>query len=125
MTTIEQRYSDVSPAQLYVPTIESFAGWKTSAWFDRRAARDLYDLWALAERGHLTPEAAELFSRHGPTHGPPRAFMFDKAPTGREWTTQLAGQTRLTVSAEDAIRVVRQAWGTAVGPGLGLTRGRP
>lgn len=117
MTAIDQRYSDAAPARLYVPTAESFAGWKTSAWLDWHAARDLYDLWALAERGHLTPEAAELFIQHGPTNGPPKAFMFDTAPTEREWTAQLAGQTRLTVTAADAIEVVRQAWASAVGPG--------
>jgi len=29
---IEQRYQDAPPATLIVPTVESFAGWKTAAW---------------------------------------------------------------------------------------------
>ena len=41
---IEQRYRDAPPAILRVPTLLSFAGWKTAAWMDRGAARDLYDL---------------------------------------------------------------------------------
>jgi hypothetical protein len=32
---IEQRYSDVPSATLIVPTIESFVGWKATAWHDR------------------------------------------------------------------------------------------
>lgn len=114
---IEQRYSDVGPARLLVPTIESFAGSKTDAWFERHAARDLYDLWALAERGNLTPAAAELFVRHGSTNGPPRSFMFDTPPTEREWVAQLAGQTRLEVTAQQALAAVREAWAVAVGSG--------
>src|SRR5207302_535146 len=98
---LEQRYSDVDSAHLYVPTVESFVASKTTAWFDRRAARDLYDLWALAERGHITADAAALFVDHGPTHSPPKSFMFDQAPSEQEWTAQLAGQTRLTVTAAE------------------------
>jgi predicted nucleotidyltransferase component of viral defense system len=112
---IEQRYSDAAPARLLVPTVESFSGSKTAAWFDRHAARDLYDLWAMAERGCLTREAAIEFTRYGPTGGPPRAFMFDKAPTQQQWVAQLAGQTRLRVTAAQAIDVVRHAWANAVG----------
>lgn len=112
---IEQRYSDVPPARLLVPTVESFVGWKTSAWFERRAARDLYDLWALAERGYLTTEASELFALHGPTGTPPKAFMFDEPPTQREWVAQLAAQTRLEVTAQEALELVRDSWAAAVG----------
>jgi predicted nucleotidyltransferase component of viral defense system len=34
-------------AEIRVPTIEAFAAMKLSAWHDRRAPRDLYDLHAL------------------------------------------------------------------------------
>lgn len=112
---IEQRYSDAPPATLTVPTLESFAGWKTSAWHDRSAPRDLYDLWALDDIGALTAEAAGLFSRHGPTGSPPRPFMFDKAPTEQSWRSSLGGQTRLEIGAEDALRAVRQGWARALG----------
>ncbi|MPZ96098.1 MAG: nucleotidyl transferase AbiEii/AbiGii toxin family protein, partial [Propionibacteriales bacterium] len=97
------------------PTVESFAGWKTAAWHDRAAARDLYDLWALAERGSLTAAAAELFAKHGPTGGRPRSHMFTKPPSESAWQAQLAAQTRLVVSAAGALAVVRRAWATAQG----------
>lgn len=112
---IEQRYGDAPPATLTVPTIESFAGWKTAAWHERGAPRDLYDLWALAETGALTAEAADLFARHGTTGAPPREYMFAKAPTEAAWRTSLAGQTRLNVTAAEALLVVRSSWASAVG----------
>jgi hypothetical protein len=37
-----QRYSDAPPAQLSIPTAPAFAASKTTAWFHRAAARDLY-----------------------------------------------------------------------------------
>jgi hypothetical protein len=110
---IEQRYRDTKPASLTVPTIESFAGWKTDAWCGRHAPRDLYDLWALAERGSLNADAAALFANHGPTGRPPREFMFARAPSESEWEASLAGQTRLEVSASEALAVVRLAWASA------------
>ena len=78
---IEQRYRDAPPAILRVPTLLSFAGWKTAAWVDRGAARDLYDLWALDKVGALNPESAALFARHGSTSSPPRSWMFQRAPS--------------------------------------------
>ncbi|WP_328322283.1 nucleotidyl transferase AbiEii/AbiGii toxin family protein [Kribbella sp. NBC_00382] len=36
-----QRYGDAPPARLTTPTPPAFAAWKTAAWFDRAAARDL------------------------------------------------------------------------------------
>jgi hypothetical protein len=73
MHEIEQRYRDAPPANLRVPTLASFGGWKTAAWIDRRAARDLYDLWALSKVGALNSDAAALFARYGPTGHPPRS----------------------------------------------------
>jgi hypothetical protein len=112
---LEQRYGDAAPAELTVPTVESFAGWKTAAWHDRGAPRDLYDLWALAGEGHIDTDAAELFAKHGTTGGPPREYMFTKAPPESVWRDQLAGQTRLAVTAAEALAVVRAAWSTAIG----------
>lgn len=105
-----QRYEDSSPATLRVPTLDSFVAWKTATWCDRKAARDLFDLWALANLGAMGTSAWELFRRLGPTGGPPMAWMFDLAPAEEAWRNQLSGQTRLTVSAADALRVVRDSW---------------
>lgn len=112
---VEQRYADAPTATLTVPTFASFAGWKTAAWHDRGAARDLYDLWALDQIGALTAEAAALFARHGTTGQPPQSSMFTTAPSQQSWQASLSGQTRLTVTAEDALQTVRHGWSRAVG----------
>jgi len=41
--------------------------------------------------------------------------MFKGAPSAAEWQAQLAGQTRLTVTAAEALEAVRSAWAAAVG----------
>ncbi len=112
---IEQRYGDAPPAELIVPTIESFVGWKTTAWHVRGASRDLYDLWALAQEGSITPGAADLFAKHGTTGTRPREFMFVEPPSEAEWQASLSAQTRLEVTAADALATVRNAWAAAVG----------
>jgi hypothetical protein len=40
--------------------------------------------------------------------------MFDHAPSSAEWRSQLAGQTRLTVTADEALAAVRAGWAAAV-----------
>jgi predicted nucleotidyltransferase component of viral defense system len=110
---LDQRYRDAPPAALRVPTPAAFAGWKTVAWLDRGASRDLWDLWALATRGHINAVAAELFVMHGPTRNTPQPWMFAKAPTEDHWRQQLSGQTRLTVSAAEALSTVAAAWASA------------
>lgn len=109
---IDQRYSDIAPTRLRTPVRDSFAAWKTAAWFERHAPRDLYDLWAPAVAGALTSSAAELFATHTGL-GPPQDHMFSRAPGERDWQEQLSGQTRLTVSAEEALQVVRASWAAA------------
>ncbi len=63
--TLQDRYSDCGPAFLSIPTRDSFVAWKTTAFMDRRASRDLWDLAALAELDAFTPEAARLFTQFG------------------------------------------------------------
>jgi predicted nucleotidyltransferase component of viral defense system len=109
-----QRYADAPPAKLLVPTLPAFAASKTATWADRRAARDLWDLWALNKIGAIDPAAAALFRRFGPTNRDPGDYLFRDAPSDTVWRTQLAGQTRLTVSAKDALYAVRGAWRNAV-----------
>ena len=60
---LEQRYSDAPPSRMRVFTRASFAAAKLAAWHDRRAPRDLYDLWALASAGMIDDDAVALFSR--------------------------------------------------------------
>ena len=112
MHDIHQRYSDIAPTRLRTPVRDSFAAWKTAAWFDRHAPRDLYDLWALALAGALTRSAAELFATHT-GFGLPQDHMFATAPTVHDWQEQLSGQTRLAVGPQAALQIVRSAWSAA------------
>ncbi len=111
---LHQRYSDAPPARLRVFTRAAFAASKTVAWYDRAAPRDLYDLWALAGKGALDVEALDLWMRFGPTGRPPSGDMFAMAPAETSWRAQLGGQTRLTVTPDEALDVVRAGWATVV-----------
>ncbi|MFE5708033.1 nucleotidyl transferase AbiEii/AbiGii toxin family protein [Rhodococcus koreensis] len=108
--TLIQRYSDAPPARLLVPTLPAFAASKTATWCDRAAARDLWDLWALTNIGAINPDTAALFRKFGPTGKNPGTYVFTKPPSDNEWHTQLAGQTRLTITATEALHTVRTAW---------------
>lgn len=110
-----QRYSDAPPATLVVPTLPAFAASKTAAWHDRHLPRDLYDLWGLSRLGALDAVAAELFAQHGPTGHAPRSWMFRDPPTARDWTTQLAAQTRVAFGPDEALTAVREAWSMVSG----------
>jgi predicted nucleotidyltransferase component of viral defense system len=107
---LEQRYSDAPPARLRVPTLAAFVAWKTVTWGDRQLPRDLYDLWALAERGAVDHAARALYVAHGPTGAPPPDYLFDDVPTVDDWQRQLGGQTRLTVTPSEAAARVGAAW---------------
>ncbi|WP_067900977.1 nucleotidyl transferase AbiEii/AbiGii toxin family protein [Nocardia vaccinii] len=111
---LEQRYSDVPPAELFVPTLPAFAAGKTVTWHDRRASRDLWDLWALSGIGAIDGAAGAMYRRYGPTNRFPGRQLFDHAPGEDDWNTQLAGQTRLVITAETALAAVRAAWAQVV-----------
>ncbi|MEV0059631.1 nucleotidyl transferase AbiEii/AbiGii toxin family protein [Nocardia sp. NPDC050718] len=107
---LEQRYADAPSVELLVPTLPAFVAGKTTTWHDRRAPRDLWDLWALNKIGAIDSVAGRLYLRHGPTNRLPARQLFDRAPDERDWNSQLAGQTRLQTSAETALSSVRDAW---------------
>jgi predicted nucleotidyltransferase component of viral defense system len=110
---IEQRYSDVAATRLRVLTLAAFVAAMTSAWAERSAARDLYDLNALAELGAIDQEASRLYVQHGPTGSPPADWVFTKAPTEQQWRAELAAQTTLGTTATEAFDRVREAWAEA------------
>jgi Nucleotidyl transferase AbiEii toxin, Type IV TA system len=112
LRVLEQRYSDVPAARLRVPTLAAFVAWKTATWADRRSPRDLYDLWALAERDAVNDAARDLYVKHGPTGAPPADYLFVDFPPEDDWRRQLGSQTRLTVTASEAAARVRSAWRT-------------
>ena len=107
---LKQRYSDARPARMRTLTAPAFAAAKLAAWIDRRAPRDLYDLWALNENGLITAEAADLFTRHGQFARLPDAWAFSQVPTEPEWQRALGHQTILTVSPQEAADAVARAW---------------
>jgi hypothetical protein len=107
---LEQRYSDAAPAALLVPTLAAFVAWKTATYMDRRAPRDLWDLAALARLGAYTPEAADLFTTLGPLRSLPSSSTIPAAPAQPVWERDLAHQTRLMVTAEQARDAAVDAW---------------
>lgn len=107
---LEQRYADAPPARLSVPTCPAFVAWKTVAWGNRGTSRDLYDLWELAERGAIDAAAHDLYMRYGPSGTAPARHLFNRPPSEATWRGELSEQTRLTISAADALRAVRAAW---------------
>lgn len=112
-TTLEpilQRYADAPPATLYVPTPDAAVAMKMSAWYDRRAERDLFDLWAMANRGMITPGASALYRKLGPSSRTPGPSVFQPPPAESAWRASLGHQTILDVSAAEAADVVIAAW---------------
>jgi len=51
-----------------------------------------------------------------PTNKTLAPHMFKRAPSDAEWQAQLAGQTRLRVTATDALKSVRDSWRHASRP---------
>lgn len=113
LVDVVQRYGDAPPARLHVPTRAAAAAMKLAAWSDRRAARDLYDLWELQRRGLVDAAAVAAWSRFGPSSRPPGAWVFATVPSERDWQDQLGHQTRLGVTARDAADAVALAWSRA------------
>ncbi len=114
---VSLRYGDLGDVVLTTYTPSGFVGAKTTAWCDttRNAPRDLYDLWALAQGGHINTEAAHTFRRFGPTASYPRSWMFPKRPPSNgEWEDALAHLGRLAVGPDEAYETVTTAWAAAV-----------
>jgi len=110
---IDQRYSDAPPARLRTLTSAGFAAAKLTAWMERHAPRDLYDLWAMSEGELIDADALEVFTRCGPQARPPASWVFKTAPDETAWRRALGHQTRLRVTAAEALDSVREAWRVA------------
>lgn len=114
---VSQRYAGIPDVELTTYTPEGFVGAKTTAWCDttRNAPRDLYDLWALAEGGHIGAAAALAYRKHGPTGGYPHASSLPrKAPSPDEWYAALGHQCIPQVGPDEAFETVVAAWDGAV-----------
>ena len=108
LVDLEQRYSDAPPARLQVLTPPAFVASKLTAWGDRHAARDLYDLWALAEMGCINEAAAALYCRYG-QHTTLSRISFAELPNEREWEGSLAHQCVIRTTPKHAANVVKEA----------------
>jgi hypothetical protein len=110
-TGVQLRYSDLpDTTSLVCPTLETFAGMKLSAWFDRHAPRDLYDLAGLAATGVLAdPAVAEMFRAKHAVGIPLSEFARVPKRTGDAWVTELAGQVGELPPAEKCLERVRRA----------------
>lgn len=111
MTSVALRYSDLpDDVILPVPTPAAFAALKLSAWLDRAAPRDLFDLAALAERGHLGCDALRLLGElTGGSHG--AGLMGSTVPrsTIAEWQAELGHQVDPPRSPTECFAVVVDA----------------
>lgn len=105
---LEQRYSDAPHARMRTLTPAAFVASKLASWVDRRASRDLYDLWALDERGFIDAEAKALFGKLGP-FTKASAVTFTQLPTDAEWNQALGHQCVVQVTVADAAAAVRDA----------------
>lgn len=108
-----QRYADAPPATLTTFTPTAFAAVKTSTWASRFAPRDLYDTWALGEHGYITPEAAALYRRYGPTGGNPSGHIFREAPSEAAWVDALEHQADIQIGPDEALERVKFFWAKA------------
>jgi predicted nucleotidyltransferase component of viral defense system len=112
---IQLRYADLPATQVFqCPTPATFAAMKLSAWTDRRAPRDLFDLAGLAEAGILRdPDVERIFTAKW-GH---RIVVADidqlPARTTNAWETELAAQVGSLPSAQECLDQVRRALAAA------------
>ena len=111
-TAVQLRYRDLpNSVLLLAPTLATFAAMKTAAWVDRHAARDLYDLAALARAGALTGEAADLVK--AATGVSVTRDLFTSVAVAN-WTEQLAHQTQVLPAAGECLDQVKDAYASAL-----------
>src|SRR5699024_2661355 len=106
---VAQRCTDAPPTRLRVPTAAAFAAAKLTAWLDRGASRDLYDLYAMAIRGLITKESFELFTRFSSLCCLPGRWAWSRLPSEQRWHDELAHQLRLAVGPEEAAHAAEAA----------------
>ena len=58
----------------------------------------------------MDQDVLDLYRRYGPTNRAPSPGLFQVPPREDAWRADLAGQTRLTITAAEALAEVRNAW---------------
>lgn len=108
LSQIQQRYTDAPKTTLKTPTLDGFSAMKLVAWFDRGTSRDLFDLEGLTHLGPITSDTRKLVADLlGLTL---TLGMVDRRVVGR-WREDLAHQTKLNITQEQALSRVLEWWG--------------
>ncbi len=107
---VQLRYSDLPDSvAIKVPTPSGFAAMKLLAWFDRHTPRDLYDLAALADAGHIDRGAVDLvrsLAGYRPTSALERSVP---RSVESSWHAELGHQASNLASPDDCLDRVRHA----------------
>lgn len=104
-TKVRLYYSDLpTNTEIAVPTPASFVAMKLSAYVDRNAPRDLFDLRQLVEHGAFSEEALALVSKLMGRLLVKEEFL--SAPTEDQWSNELAHQVGDPGRPEDAFDIV-------------------
>lgn len=104
---IHQRYSDVPLTKLKVPTLDGFSAMKLTAWFDRGASRDLFDLEGLTHLRSLSENTKTLVTELLGLKLTRR--MLDRKIYG-VWQDDLAHQAKLDMTEEECLTRVLEWW---------------
>ena len=109
--SVRLRYADLPSTQDFqCPTPPTFAAMKLSAWSDRRAPRDLFDLAGLADLGALRDPKVERVYQAKWGHGIVDADFVRVPPqTGDAWETELGAQVATLPPAVECLERVRAA----------------
>lgn len=107
---VDLRYDDTpGTIPMTVPTLAGFAAMKLSAWEDRHAPRDLFDLAGLVTLGAFTGETAAIFIRLTGRPADARSFRQLPEPTRSAWRDQLAHQTAVVPDLDACLAAVTSA----------------
>lgn len=108
VTQVALRYQDLPPTVDFVcPTVAGAAAMKLNAWAERRAARDLCDLFGLDRIGGISRDALAIAaSASRPLQ--PHQFHENTLPTEQAWRAALAHQMREMPDRVVALAAVRR-----------------
>lgn len=69
-----------------------------------------FGIYGRSPASGLSPPPPRNCSLTWPTATPPNEGMFQTAPSEEQWRADLSAQTRLEVTAAEALAEVREAW---------------
>lgn len=114
LMSVRLKYSDLPHSvELPVPTIDAFGAMKLTAYVERAAARDLFDLRQLAQAGALGADCMALvrvlLGRSILLH------EFRNSPTDQQWVVELGSQVADPGLPGDALAVVSDTLAVELG----------